>query len=160
RSEADGEVTYTRTAEAETAEDFPGALQKLGFVGVEGPPVISVDERGDGDYRVALALGVNGELAEKLGAEATWTIHGEGLRPTAVLRDEAGTAQLGEEAITVEGQHGVLLVFTAERTGLGPVAIAAILIVLALGGLLIAAGIVAFLNRERLKALFAGAPAA
>ena len=157
RSEADGVVTYTRTAEADEAEDFPGALQKLGFEGAEGPPVISVDERGDGDYRVLLELGVNGDVYGKLGEGATWTIRGDGLRPTAVVQDEAGTAVLGEETITVDGQHGVILVFTAERTGLGPVAIAAILIVLALGGLAIAAGIVAFLNRERLKALFTGA---
>ena len=77
-----------------------------------------------------------------------------------MVQDEAGTAAIGQETITVDGQHGVALVFTAERTGLGPVAIAAILIVLALGGLLVAAGIVAFLNRGRLKALFAGASGA
>ncbi|MDN6301889.1 MAG: hypothetical protein L0J57_02405 [Brachybacterium sp.] len=160
RSEAEGVVTYTRTAEAEEAEDFSGALQKLGFEGVEGPPFISVVERGDGDYRVTLELGVNSTLYEKMGEDATWTIRGEGLRPTAVVQDEAGTAAIGQETITVDGQHGVALVFTAERTGLGPVAIAAILIVLALGGLLVAAGIVAFLNRGRLKALFAGASGA
>ncbi|ASK65795.1 hypothetical protein CFK39_08035 [Brachybacterium avium] len=157
RSEADGVVTYTRTAEAADSEEFPGALQKLGFDGAEGPPEVSVVKRGDGDFQVSLALGVNGTLHEKLGTDATWTIRGEGLRPTAMLQDEAGTAVLGEEAITVDGQHGVLLVFSAERTGLSAVVIAAILIVLALFGLLIAAGIVAFLNRGRIKALLGGA---
>ncbi|ATG50598.1 hypothetical protein CFK38_03000 [Brachybacterium vulturis] len=156
RSETDGVVTYTRTAEAADAGEFPGALQKLGFDGAEGPPQVSVADRGDGDFQVSLALGVNGTLYEKLGTDATWTIRGEGLRPTAVLQDEAGTAVLGEEVITVDGQHGVLLVFSAERTGLSAGVIAAILIVLALFGLVIAVGIVAFLNRGRIRALLGG----
>lgn len=156
RSEDDEIVTYTLTAEAEEAGDFPGALQKLGFEGPEGPPTVSVGERGDGDYQVTLMMGANSTLYEKLGADATWTIRGDGLRPTAVVQDEAGTAILGEEAITVEGEHGVVLVFSAESTGLGAGAIVAILIVLALLGLIIAVGIVAFLNRSRIRALLGG----
>ncbi|MGP9843582.1 hypothetical protein [Brachybacterium sp. 107] len=36
RSESEGVVTYTRTAEADSSEEFSGALQKLGFEGLDG----------------------------------------------------------------------------------------------------------------------------
>ncbi|MGO2360114.1 MAG: hypothetical protein ACTH6N_03195 [Brachybacterium tyrofermentans] len=156
RSESEGIVTYTRTAEAETSAEFSGALQKLGFDGVDGAPEVSVVERDGGTYSVSLAMGLNEKLWDKAGSEATWTIRGDGLRPTSLTQDEQGTAVLGEETITVEDSHGVILTFAAERTGLGIGAIVGILAVLAVLGLLLAAGIVAFLNRAKLKALFGG----
>ncbi|MGP9843583.1 hypothetical protein [Brachybacterium sp. 107] len=113
-------------------------------------------ERDGGKYSVSLAMGLNEKLWDKAGTEATWTIRGDGLRPTAVTEDEQGGATLGEETITVEGTHGVILTFAAERTGLGIGAIVGILAVLAFLGLLLAVGIVAFLNRAKLKALFGG----
>lgn len=156
RSESEGVVTYTRTAEADSSEEFSGALQKLGFEGLDGAPEVTVRERDGGKYSVSLAMGLNEKLWDKAGPEATWTIRGDGLRPTAVTEDEQGGATLGEETITVEGTHGVILTFAAERTGLGIGAIVGILAVLAFLGLLLAAGIVAFLNRAKLKALFGG----
>lgn len=156
RSESEGVVTYTRTAEADSSEEFSGALQKLGFEGLDGAPEVTVRERDGGKYSVSLAMGLNEKLWDKAGTEATWTIRGDGLRPTAVTEDEQGGATLGEETITVEGTHGVILTFAAERTGLGIGAIVGILAVLAFLGLLLAVGIVAFLNRAKLKALFGG----
>lgn len=159
RSQADDVVTYTRTAEADGAEDFVGALQRLGFEGVDGPPQVDVTERGDGTYSVSLVMGVNGTLHEKLGAEASWTISGDGLRPTAVLSEDVGEAALGEETITVEGTHGVSLSFAAERTGLGTGVIIGLVVLVAFLGLLIAASVIAFLHRDKLRALLGG-PAA
>lgn len=156
RSEADDVVTYTRTAEADGPEDFAGALQKLGFEGPEGPPHVDVTERGDGTYAVSLFMGVNGTLYEKLGTEASWTISGDGLRPTAVLADDLGGAVLGDETVTVEGAHGVSLTFAAERTGLGTVMIIGLVLVAAFLALLIAAGALAFLYRDKLRALLSG----
>ncbi|MGP9683832.1 hypothetical protein [Brachybacterium sp. AOP3-A1-3] len=156
RSESEGVVTYTRTAEADSSEELSGALQKLGFEGLDGAPEVTVRERDGGKYSVSLAMGLNEKLWDKAGTEATWTIRGDGLRPTAVTEDEQGGATLGEETITVEGTHGVILTFAAERTGLGIGAIVGILAVLAFLGLLLAVGIVAFLNRAKLKALFGG----
>lgn len=156
RSEADDVVTYTRTAEGETSEDFPGALQKLGFDGLDGPPEVSVRERDGGRYSVSLALGVNAKLGGKVGSEATWTIRGDGLRPTSLTTDETGSASLGEETIEVEGSHGVVLTFSAERTGLSIGAIVGILALLAVMGLVLAAGVLGFLYRSKLTSLVAG----
>lgn len=156
RTEQDDVVTYTRTAEAETAEEFPGALQKLGFVGAEGPPQVNVHEQGDGMYSVTLVMGADGELYDKLGPDATWTIRGDGLRPTSVTSDEMGNASLGEETITAKGEHGLFLTFSAERTGLGIGAIVAIVVGVAVLGLLIAAAVIAFLYRGKIAALLRG----
>lgn len=159
RSSAEDEVTYTLTAEAEGAEDFSGALQRLGFEGVEGPPAVNVTELDGGRYRVSLAMGPGGDLYGKLGGPASWTIQGDGLRPTSIESDEIGNASLGEDAITADQAHGVVLTFSAERTGLGVGAIVAILAVLAVLGLLLTAAVIAFLHRGRIKAMLGGDPA-
>ncbi|MGO1390826.1 MULTISPECIES: hypothetical protein [Brachybacterium] len=156
RSESGDLVTYTRTAEADTSSDFSGALQKLGFEGVEGAPEVSVSERSDGDYSVSLAMGVNEKLMSKISAEGSWTIDGDGLRPIAVVEDQTGSAALGEEAVTVDGSHGVILNVTAERTGLGVGAIVGIVVLLAVVGLAIAAGVLGYLYRGRIKSLLGG----
>jgi hypothetical protein len=70
--------------------------------------------------------------------------------------DETGSASLGEESITVTESHGVWMTFSAERTGLGAGVIVGILVGLALLGLLVAAGLLAFLNRERIAGLLRG----
>lgn len=158
RSESDDMATYTLHAEAADAEEFPGALQKLGFEGADGPPLASVSDSEDGTYVVSLQMGVNGELYDKLGSDATWTIHGDGLRPTSVIADDMGTASLGEEAITAEGEHGVLLTFSAERTGLGGGAIVVIVVLLAVLGLLIAMAVIAFLYRGKIAEMLRGTP--
>ena len=156
RSEDDETVIYTLTAEADDTADFSGALQRLGFEGVDGPPQVDVAEQGDGTYAVTLQMGVNGTLHEKLGTEALWTISGDGLRPTAVLADDLGDAALGEDTITVEGTHGVSLTFSAERTGLGAGMIVGLIALLAFLGLLVAAGLVAFLHRDKIRSLLGG----
>lgn len=161
RSEADGLVTYTRTAEASDPADLPGALQKLGLEGDDGAPVVSVVDQGDGKFRVDLVMGTNSKISEKLvSTSGTWTIHGDGLRPTAVFEDAVGTAVLGEDTITVDETHGVILSFGAERTGLGAGAIVAIIVGAALLALLITVAVLAFLYRGKIKALVSGGPAA
>ncbi|MDN5688954.1 MAG: hypothetical protein L0G94_20075 [Brachybacterium sp.] len=159
RSESDGTVIYTLRAEADDSEEFTGALQKLGLEGADGPPLVSVTDRGDGSYAVSLELGAGSDLISKLGEDATWTIHGDGLRPTSILSDEAEVASLGDDAVTAKGEHGVVLTFAAERAGLGIGGIVAIVAGLAVLGLLIAAAVIAFLHREKLSSLLRGTPA-
>ncbi len=156
RSEEDDTAIYTRTAEAKTAEEFPGALQALGLEGVEGPPQVVVYESGKKNYEVTVVMGAGGDLSEKLLGPGTWTVEGDGLRPTSLVDDQSGSASLGEDAIVVKQSHGVWMTFTAERTGISTVAIVAILAGLAVLGLLAAAGVVAFLHREKIAALLRG----
>ena len=152
RSTGDGVVTYTVTVEGKDAEEFTAALQKIGFTGMEEVPVVSVSDMGNGNYSVSLEIGADDELFAKLDGEGGWTIHGDGLRPITVDYDESDTASLGDEVVTAEG-HYVALSFTAERTGLSIGAIVGILIGLSFLGLLIAAAVVAFLYREKIKAM-------
>ena len=157
RTEEEDTAVYTRTAEAESAEELSGALQKLGQEGLEGPPQVEVNESGKKTYSVTVVMGSGGEVAEKILGPGTWTIRGDGLRPTSISSDEIGSASLGEDAITVKESHGVWMTFTAERTGLGTGAIVGILVGLALLGLLVAAGVVGFLHREKIAGLLRGA---
>ena len=157
RTEEEDTAVYTRTAEAESAEELSGALQKLGQEGLEGPPQVEVTESGKKTYSVTVVMGSGGEVAEKILGPGTWTIRGDGLRPTSISSDEIGSASLGEDAITVKESHGVWMTFTAERTGLGTGAIIGILVGLALLGLLVAAGVVGFLHREKIAGLLRGA---
>ena len=157
RTEEEDTAVYTRTAEAESAEELSGALQKLGQEGLEGPPQVEVTESGKKTYSVTVVMGSGGEVAEKILGPGTWTIRGDGLRPTSISSDEIGSASLGEDAITVKESHGVWMTFTAERTGLGTGAIVGILVGLALLGLLVAAGVVGFLHREKIAGLLRGA---
>lgn len=152
RSTGDGVVTYTVTVEGKDAEEFTAALQKIGFTGTDELPVISVSDIGDGTYSVYLGIGAGEDLYQKLEGDGTWTIHGDGLRPVVIDNDEMGNASIGEESLTVQG-HGVLMSFSAERTGLSPVAIVGILMGLTFLGLLIAAGVLGFLYREKIKAM-------
>lgn len=152
RSTGDGVVTYTVTVEGKDAEEFTAALQKIGFTGTDELPDISVSDIGDGTYSVYLGIEAGGDLYQKLEGDGTWTIHGDGLRPVAIDYDEMGTASIGEESLTVQG-HGVMMSFSAERTGLSPVAIVGILMGLTFLGLLIAAGVLGFLYREKIKAM-------
>ena len=157
RTEEEDTAVYTRTAEAESAEELSGALQKLGQEGLEGPPQVEVTESGKKTYSVTVVMGSGGEVAEKILGPGTWTIRGDGLRPTSISSDEIGSASIGEDAITVKESHGVWMTFTAERTGLGTGAIIGILVGLALLGLLVAAGVVGFLHREKIAGLLRGA---
>ena len=157
RTEEEDTAVYTRTAEAESAEELSGALQKLGQEGLEGPPQVEVTESGKKTYSVTVVMGSGGEVAEKILGPGTWTIRGDGLRPTSISSDEIGSASLGEDAITVKESHGVWMTFTAERTGLSTVTIVLILAGLAVLGLLVAAGVVGFLHREKIAGLLRGA---
>ena len=156
RAEEGEDAIYTRTAEAADAEELPGALQALGFEGLEGPPLVEVTEAGDSTYVVSLMLGVREDLRQKLLGPGTWTVQGDGLRPTTITVDEVGTASLGEESITVTESHGVWMTFSAERTGLGAGLIVGILVGVALLGLILAAAVIAFLNREKIAGLLRG----
>lgn len=156
RTEEDGTAVYTRTAEAKSAEELPGELQALGLEGVEGPPLVEVHESGKKTYEVTVVMGVGGDLSEKILGPGTWTVQGDGLRPTALGDDQTGSASLGEDAITVKQSHGVWMTFTAERTGLSTVTIVLILAGLAVLGLLVAAGVVGFLHREKIAGLLRG----
>ena len=62
----------------------------------------------------------------------------------------------GEEAVAVDGSHGVILNVTAERTGLGVGAIVGIVVLLAVVALAIAAGVLGYLYRGRIKSLLGG----
>ena len=157
RTEEDGTAVYTRTAEAKTAEELPGELQALGLEGVEGPPQVEVYESGKKNYEVTVVMGVGGDLSEKILGPGTWTVEGDGLRPTSLVDDQSGSASLGEDAIVVKQSHGVWMTFTAERTGLSTVTIVLILAGLAVLGLLVAAGVVGFLHREKIAGLLRGA---
>ena len=156
RSEEDGTAVYTRTAEAKTSEDFPGALQALGLEGADGAPQVDVAESGKKSYAVTVVMGPGGDIGEKIVGPGTWTVQGDGLRPTSLTGDQTDSASLGEDAITVKDSHGVWMTFSAERTGLSGVTIVLLLVGLAVLGLLIAAGVVGFLHREKIAGLLRG----
>lgn len=156
RSEEEDTAVYTRTAEADSSEELSGALQKLGLEGLEGPPQVEVTESGEKSYAVTVVMGTGGDVAEKILGPGTWTIQGDGLRPTSISSDEIGSASLGEDAITVKESHGVWITFTAERTGLGTGAIVGIIVGLAVLGLIVAAAVLSFLHREKIAGLLRG----
>ena len=56
----------------------------------------------------------------------------------------------------MDDSHGVILNVTAERTGLGVGAIVGIVVLLAVVGLAIAAGVLGYLYRGRIKSLLGG----
>jgi hypothetical protein len=156
RTEEDGTAIYTRTAEAKSAEEFPGELQALGLEGADGPPQVEVHESGKKTYQATVVMGIGGDLSEKILGPGTWTVRGDGLRPTSLLDDQSGSASLGEDAIVVKQSHGVWMTFSAERTGISTVAIVLLLVGLAVLGLLVAAGVVGFLHREKIAGLLRG----
>lgn len=155
RETSDGLVAYSLSVSGGTAEEFTSALQKAGFAGPETAPVIEAYEYDSRKFTVMIDLSLPERIASKAPEIVTWAVTGDGLRPTEVSDAMDEDLTLTDDSITVESTTSgyLYLVFSAEQTGLPVATIIAIVIALALLGLLITALVIGFMYRDKLRAM-------